>query len=108
MIAAVLLLAAAAAVYVATHPNLLYPTRVYFLCSHSGRLLYVGKTNNLDARLQQHASDRRKRAWWHEVDLQRTRSVRFPNRPLASVAEVVGIVVLQPRHNIAWRGRRRL
>lgn len=97
----------AAVVYVATHRNLWWPTSVYFVRSRRGRLLYVGKSNNVRLRLAQHARDPRKRGWWPAVDMSKTRTVRFSNRVYASIAEVVAIVCLLPRHNIRWNWSRR-
>lgn len=107
MTTAVLLGCAALGVWLLVHRNIWWPTRVYYLRSGTGRLLYVGKSNNLRLRLGQHACDPRKRAWWPDVDLRRTTSVRYSNRIVASVVEAVAIVVRRPAHNKEWNWLRR-
>lgn len=81
------------------------PTDVYRLYDHAGRLLYIGITNSVYHRMNQHADDKR---WWPEVDEERTEIVRYPTRDQALRAEEYAIKRELPRynkvHHPAWGG----
>jgi len=70
------------------------PTALYRFYDSSGTLLYVGITNDPEARWRYHALTK---AWWPTVV---RKSVDWrPNRPDAERAEAAAIFTERPRHN---------
>ena len=69
------------------------PHTVYRLYDAEGRLLYVGMTNNLPRRLEQHA----RKPWWARVA--RTDLQQEPNRGAAMRAEAEAIRTERPAYN---------
>ncbi|MEU1043897.1 GIY-YIG nuclease family protein [Streptomyces sp. NPDC005897] len=70
------------------------PTAVYRLYARDGRLLYVGMTNNPDARFRFHALTKQ---WWHLVNKQ---DIEWhPNRSTARRNEARAIKDERPAHN---------
>ena len=68
---------------------------LYRLRDKEARLLYVGISTSLMARLQQHAAGKR---WWPAVS---TIDVEhFPNRQAAAAAEAAAIASESPVHNV--------
>ena len=70
-------------------------TTLYRLWNADHALLYVGITDDLDARLQQHHDDKE---WWSEVDQVSTEEL--PSRRRALEAESRAIFWEQPRYNV--------
>jgi predicted GIY-YIG superfamily endonuclease len=73
-------------------------TAVYWLWAVDGRLLYIGMTNDVERRMEQHAADK---SWWPQVA---SRTVRwYRSRPVAERAEEAAIRRDRPyfndRHN---------
>lgn len=77
-------------------------TTLYRLYARSGRLLYVGITDDWSKRRVQHAADK---DWWHQVD--QVALVEFEDRLAAIDAERRAIRAEQPAHNIVGTGLRR-
>lgn len=73
---------------------------VYRAFDAVGVLLYVGRTNNLPARLRAH---RRERPWWAEVA--RWSVDVLPNDAEAATAERLAIQGEAPRYNVQHGGR---
>lgn len=76
---------------------------VYRLIDSNGRLLYIGRTNNLPRRLDTH----RQLAWWYPLVV-RTRVQVHPSRASAHHAEEWAIHREQPAFNkvgTSWIGR---
>ena len=78
-----------------------YPRRtaVYQAYGTAGRLLYVGKSWDLERRLADH---RRYTSWWHEVE--HVEREWFDNQWLAEDAETFLVRTADPVHNIQCRG----
>ncbi|MET8265924.1 hypothetical protein ABZU92_18250 [Micromonospora arida] len=74
------------------------PTCLYRFYDDGGALLYVGITSSPNARMAAHA---REKAWWPEVDADRTTIQWLTNRPEAERAEVEAIRDESPRYNVA-------
>lgn len=72
------------------------PTTVYRMFNSDGAVIYVGITNNLRARLRQHAGDK---SWYGEVS--RIESRAFDTRTEALEVEATLIRELTPRYNVA-------
>lgn len=70
-------------------------TTLYRLWNADHSLLYVGITDNVDARMEEHRADK---PWWGEVDQVSTEELR--SRRQALEAESRAIFWEQPRHNI--------
>ncbi len=70
-------------------------TTLYRLWNDRHALLYVGITNDLDARTEEHRADK---SWWGEVAQITTEE--FGSRRLALEAETRAIFWEQPRYNI--------
>jgi len=70
------------------------PTAVYRLYGSGGQLLYIGMTNNLDARFRFHALTKH---WWHLVE--RRAFDWHPNRGAARREEARAIKAEVPVHN---------
>jgi predicted GIY-YIG superfamily endonuclease len=69
-------------------------TAVYWLWAVDGRLLYIGMTNDVERRMEQHAADK---SWWPQVA---SRTVRwFGSRPAAARAEEAAVLRDKPAHN---------
>lgn len=68
----------------------------------TGRLLYVGITNDYRRRCAQHADDK---PWWQLVDPGRSTCQTWPNRAAAELAEVEAIRSERPVFNIAHNER---
>lgn len=75
------------------------PFSVYRFFNAKGKLLYVGMTADLPARMRQHAKDK---SWWGEVA--KTTSEVHPTEKAAAVAEATAIVAEKPLYNIAGSG----
>lgn len=69
-------------------------TVLYRLWTKEHALLYVGVTDDLDVRLQQHEGSQ---PWWSEVD--QVSQEEFPSRFAALNAEARAIFWEMPRHN---------
>lgn len=67
---------------------------VYRLLDEDGNLLYIGKSNNLLRRMQQHAKTQ---PWWSEV--KKADVTLYPCRCAAEDAERRAIRTERPRHN---------
>ena len=82
-------------------PPQLERTALYRWYDVDSNLLYVGITNHLMRRAEQHSDDK---PWWTQV----TSSVVewFPTRQAALTAETNAIHTERPVHNIAQNGRR--
>lgn len=74
------------------------PTFVYRLYDEDDILLYVGVTNNVKSRFEQHADDK---YWWGWV--QRHRLEEHPNRGAALRAEMDAIRTEHPVFNLSGR-----
>ena len=72
------------------------PCHLYHLYDASGRLLYVGMTGDVDARMEQHA---KAQTWWPLVDHRWV--VTYPSRSACAAAEALTIHLLRPTHNLA-------
>ncbi|MBC7632977.1 hypothetical protein [Aeromicrobium sp.] len=72
------------------------PCHLYHLYDVAGRLLYVGMTGDVDARMEQHE---KAQAWWPLVD--RRWVVTYPSRGACAAAEALTIHLLRPPHNVA-------
>ena len=72
-------------------------TAVYRFFDADGTLLYVGVTKNFEARRQQHKGTK---AWWPEVDPNRTKVVWYVDEPSALRAELDAIGGECPVHNV--------
>lgn len=70
-------------------------TTLYRMWNADHALLYVGITDDLDARMEEHRSDK---PWWTEVDQVSTEEL--PSRRRALEAESRAIFWEQPRYNI--------
>lgn len=77
-------------------------TTLYRWFNTANELLYVGISNNVARRTDQHGDHQ---PWWNQVDYCRVE--RFPSRPLAEAAEVAAIHNEHPIYNIAHNGRRK-
>ena len=75
------------------------PTYVYYFFDVQGNLLYVGITNNLRRRWEQHEADK---PWWHLVA--RKESVRYSTRQEAERVEAHQIRTHRPMFNRAMNG----
>ena len=73
---------------------------VYRAFGDDGSLLYVGRTNNLPARLRAH---RREKPWWPSVN--RWTVENFDNPESAAMHETVAIQTEAPKHNVQHAGR---
>lgn len=78
-------------------------TSVYWAYASDSALLYVGMARDVDDRLSQH---RREKPWW-EAQVVIVRSLRFPDRATAAVAERRAIAAGQPSMNLDLPGHRR-
>lgn len=75
-------------------------TALYRFYDDRATLLYVGITNNLPARLGEHARDK---AWFYDVC--RVDVTRYATRQEAADAERQAITTEGPRHNVIHNGR---
>lgn len=75
------------------------PTHVYHFYDRQGNLLYVGITNNLRRRWEQHEADK---PWWHLVA--RKESVEYSTREEAEKVEEHQIRTHRPMFNRAMNG----
>ena len=75
------------------------PTHVYYFFDRQGNLLYVGITNNLRRRWEQHAEDK---PWWHLVA--RKESCLYSSRQEAEKVEAHQIRTHRPLFNRAMNG----
>lgn len=82
-------------VMVITGPGTGVPTALYRLFNAKTKLIYVGVTDNLKARMGHHA---RKQPWWPEVA--RKTIEWYPNRAEAEAAETQVIEEEHPLYNI--------
>jgi predicted GIY-YIG superfamily endonuclease len=71
------------------------PIALYRLYGTTGELLYVGLTDNLGARLDEHAKSK---PWWGEVT--RRTAEWLPSRIEARKAEAAAILHEEPRYNL--------
>lgn len=76
-------------------------TTLYRLYAPTGRLLYVGITDDWSKRRAQHAVDK---DWWHLVD--QVALVEFEDRATAIEAERRAVRAEQPVHNVVGSGLR--
>lgn len=70
-------------------------TTLYRLWNAEHALLYVGITDNLEVRVEEHSADK---PWWGEVDQVSTEEL--PSRRRALEAETRAIYWEQPRYNV--------
>lgn len=73
---------------------------IYRLLDASGRLLYVGISNDLTRRLREHAKEK---SWWHEV--RGHFHVPCADREDAQRQESLAIQTENPKYNIVGRGK---
>lgn len=69
---------------------------LYHLYDVDNELLYVGVTDDVAARMRQHAAAK---SWWSEVA--REWVVTYPDRVSCEAAEALAIYALRPVHNLA-------
>lgn len=70
-------------------------TTLYRLWNREHALLYVGVTDDLERRMEQHEAEK---PWWSEVSQTSTESL--PSRRMALEAEARAIFWEQPRYNV--------
>ena len=75
---------------------------LYHLYDVADRLLYVGMTSYVDARMRQHAATQ---VWWAEVDHRWV--VAYPSRGARAAAEALTIHLLWPPYNFTVPGASR-
>lgn len=75
-------------------------TAVYRLYDADGSLLYVGTSNQPEARWKQHAPEK---PWWPQVA--RKDIEWYPDRPKALTAEALAIITESPRYNVVAPAR---
>jgi hypothetical protein len=73
---------------------------LYRMYDATGRLVYVGSTNNVPRRMTEH----RLQAWWMAI-VTKTRLQVFPTLEAARAAEAVAIQEEQPAANVVGTGR---
>lgn len=83
-------------------PQLNESTTLYRWFNTANELLYVGISNNVARRTDQHNDSK---AWWNQVDYCRVE--RFASRGLALAAETEAIHNEHPIYNIAQNGRKK-
>lgn len=69
---------------------------LYILRGPTGKLVYIGITNNLVRRLNEHSASK---DWWNEVDLNTSRYKTFRTRDRALKTEKKAIKALKPPAN---------
>lgn len=75
-------------------------TTVYRIFDHANTLLYVGISNRVDARIEQHRKDKE---WFWRVD--RITTVNYPDRATALEVEKAAIISEKPIYNVIHNNR---
>lgn len=71
------------------------PCYLYYLYDVVGRLVYIGMTDDLEARYRQHAGTKE---WWPEVHHRWV--VSYPSRATCTAGEALAIHALRPPYNV--------